>query len=160
MIENWSIRAATQDDTPEMCNLHIAAIKAIDHSIYSSESLESWAFGLVPERYVSAMGEGEEYEVATLANGTVVAFCGVRNGEVYGLYVHPEFQGCGIGRALYARGESRAIRQKPDATVLPLSASLCAVDFYQSLGYHEIEQHLVKSRGGLMMLVSKMKKVI
>jgi putative acetyltransferase len=160
MTKNWSTRAATPDDAQEMCELHIATIRAIDDSIYSLEIRESWAFGLAPEGYVRAMGEGEEYEIATLANGRVVAFCGVRNGEVYGLFVHPEFQGRGIGRTLYARGEARAILQKPNPTVLSLSASLCAVSFYQSLGYREIERLLRKSRGGLMMLVSEMEKVI
>jgi GNAT superfamily N-acetyltransferase len=159
-MSTWTIRPMLITDCNDMFKLHVAAINAIDDSIYTKDIRDSWAFGLTVEGYARAADDGEEYEVAVTKTGEVVAFCGVKNGEVYGLFVDPRFQGLGIGKALYLRGEARALVQNPDAKTLPLSASLCAIPFYEHLGYKEVKRVSRKSRGGLMMDVSEMEKPI
>lgn len=151
-------RTATPEDGAAMLAIHLAAIQAIEDRFYDRATRESWAFGLTQEGYGRSMAEGENFELAQEASGKIVAFCGVKNGEVFGLYVHPESQGRGIGAALLKRGELR-LRTASEAS-LPLTASLNAQAFYEAQGYRMIEHVDVKSRGGLMQRVARMSKTL
>jgi GNAT superfamily N-acetyltransferase len=133
MASGHLVRTAAIEDFEAMRDLHVAAILAVDPSIYSPEALASWAHGLSPAGYAASMAAAEEFEVAVDRDGRVVAFCGVKNGEVFGLYVHPRAQGANLGAILLRRGEDRARRQRPDADHFPLSASLNAVRSTRSM---------------------------
>lgn len=160
MTTGWRIRDGRPDDGAAMLAIHVAAIMAVDQSIYSAELLRSWAHGLTAEGYAASMRDGEEFEIALDGGGRPIAFCGAKNGEVFGLYVHPDAQLSGIGAALLMRGERRARRQRPDADHLPLSASLNAIPFYQKHGYRLMRIESRPSRGGLPMDAACMSKPI
>lgn len=64
---------------------------------------------------------------AMVATGTRVA------GEIFGVFVHPQFQHRGYGRALMLELESRA--KTAGLIELELSVSLPSRGFYESLGY-------------------------
>ena len=52
------IRAATPADAPAILQVHRESILTLGLETYSLAEVESWAAGLVPERYVEAMNEG------------------------------------------------------------------------------------------------------
>ena len=141
-----------------MLAVHLAAIHAIEDHFYDRPNRESWAFGLAPEGYGRAMADGEIFELVEDASGKIIAFCGVKNGEVFGLYVHPDAQGRGIGKVLLQRAEARLVSE--GYSVIPLTASLNARAFYEVHGWQFIEHREVKSRGGLIQAVAAMKKTI
>ena len=153
-----TFRKANPDDGTAMLEVHRAAIDAIDDQFYSHEHRESRAFGLTCDGYGRRMAEGEYLELAISRNGPVLGFCGIKNGEIFGLYVHPKGQGQGLGRQLLERGEARLASQ--GHAVLPLTASLNAQAFYERQGYRLVEMGQVKSRGGLMQVVARMTKTL
>ena len=112
-----SFRPATPEDGEAMLAIHRAAIMASDQAVYPPDILASWAFGLTAGGYGAAMAEGGDFEVAQTGEGRVVAFCSVRNGEISGLFVHPDAQMRGIGAMLVERGERRAAPQRTELPV-------------------------------------------
>ncbi len=151
-------RTGTTADGEAMLAVHLAAIHAIADRFYDSANRESWAFGLCADGYREEMAKGERFELALDSSGNVIAFCGVRDGEVQGLYVHPLAQGRGLGKALLQRAEARLAAD--GCGILPLTASLNARGFYEANGWQFIEQREHRSRGGLIQPVAAMQKAI
>ena len=57
------------------------------------------------------------------------------SGEIYELYVRPEYQGCGLGRRLFAEARSAlAANGLPRLTVWALSDNEIACRFYRAMG--------------------------
>lgn len=151
-------RSAGPLDGAGLLRVHVDAIRAVPTVFYSDEVKASWAHGLSPEGYARSMAAGEEFEVAINVAGAIVGFCGVKDGCIYGLYVHPSAQGRGIGRRLTAGGERRAAIQRPSASIWPLDASLNAVPFYESIGYRLTAIREMPTRGGLVRQAADMEK--
>jgi ribosomal protein S18 acetylase RimI-like enzyme len=157
-MKNVTFRAARLEDGAGMFAVHLAAIHAIEDQFYDQASRESWAFGLMPQGYGRSMAEGEIFELALDSASEIIGFCGMKNGEIFGLYVHPEAQGRGLGKALLQRAEKRlAIKGR---YVAPLTASLNAKAFYEANGWQFVERREHKSRGGLIQPVAAMQKTI
>lgn len=75
------------------------------------------------------VGEQDSNVVAT---GTIVS------SDIFGVFVHPEFQHHGHGAALMLELENRA--RSKGWTELELSVSLPSRGFYEGLGYEMIEE--------------------
>ena len=58
-------------------------------------------------------------------------------GSVQGIFVHPDFAGCGLGRMLLQRAEAE-FRPSHWGDRLSVIASLTAVEFYKKMGYSPI----------------------
>lgn len=151
-----TIRAATPADASAILELHRASILALGRSHYTQAEVESWAAGLVVERYTQIMESGEEaYIVAETAGGTLAGFCSFRNNEVVGLYVAPGWARRGVGSVLLQRAEAvigathRLIR---------IGASLSGRRFYEVHGYAVTAGRKWQSRGGLVMDAVDMEK--
>lgn len=57
------------------------------------------------------------------------------SGEIYELYVRPEYQGCGLGRRLFAEARrTLAVNGLPRLTVWALSENEIACRFYRAMG--------------------------
>ncbi|WP_244466971.1 GNAT family N-acetyltransferase [Devosia geojensis] len=110
------------------------------------------------EGYAKAVAGGEIIEVAVNGSDTAIAFCGRKNAEVCGLYVHPDHQGNGIGRTLLERAEAAIIAAGHRR--IAIRASLSAVPFYRSCGYAEIGRTEFTSRGGLVISAANLEKII
>jgi GNAT superfamily N-acetyltransferase len=58
-----------------------------------------------------------------------------RTGEIYELYVRPEYHGCGVGRGLFARGRRELARRELDRLVIwALAENTVACRFYAAMG--------------------------
>ncbi len=144
----FRLRAGTPDDGEQILNVHRQAILITARSAYSEQEVESWAAGLVADRYGDQMVRGgEEFQVATMEGGQVVGFCSVIGNELMALYVDPQWSGNGLGRRLISWAE-RKIDGGGHAEV-QVKASLNAQSFYEGQGYHIVRQETFKSRGGL-----------
>jgi putative acetyltransferase len=153
------IRAATPMDAAAILQVHQQSIRVLGSEVYSLAEVESWAAGLVPERYVEAMNEGGEIFIVAVATGDVlVGFCSFRDDEVKGLYVAPEWARRGVGSALLR--EAEAMMAAAGHRHIRLGASLSGQAFYEHHGYRVIEQHGWKSRGGLVMDAFAMEKAL
>jgi GNAT superfamily N-acetyltransferase len=138
-----------------MCSVHTRAILHISETFYSKAQRLSWAHGLTPQGYVDASNKDETYEVA-VADGQVIGFCGRTTETVKGLYVDPDWQGRGIGRAMLARAED--VLRAEGKTAIKIEASLSAEPFYFRAGYRKVSDEIRPSRGGLTMGACMMRK--
>ena len=69
----------------------------------------------------------------------------VRQAQISGLYVRPNFTRCGIGTLLLKAVEKIAIDRGEE--VIAVMSSLDAVNFYQACGYQLIGESIVYSEG-------------
>jgi len=70
--------------------------------------------------------------------GDVIATGAIIGSEIFGVFVHPEFQGLGYGGALMQELESRAMAR--GCSESELSVSLPSRGFYEHLGYNISEE--------------------
>ena len=143
------IRAATPADATAILQVHRESILVLGLEAYSLAEVESWAAGLVPERYVEAMNDGgETFIVAVAAGWRLVGFCSFKDDEVKGLYVAPEWARRGVGSALLRQAE--ATIAAAGHRLIRIVASLSGQAFYEHHGYRVVDRHDWKTRGGLV----------
>jgi putative acetyltransferase len=152
------IRAATPADAPEILLVHRESILALGLETYSLAEVESWAAGLVPERYVEAMNEGGETFIVAVAAGGLVGICSFKDDELKGLSVAPEWARRGVGSALLRQAEA-AIAAVGHRRIR-LDASLSGQAFYEHHGYRVVVRHGWKTRGGLVSAALAMEKAL
>lgn len=68
----------------------------------------------------------------------LIATGSLHNGEIFAVFVHPDYQGAGLGKALMARLEKDA--RAAGVTESVLSVSLPSKRFYEGLGYEIVEE--------------------
>jgi ribosomal protein S18 acetylase RimI-like enzyme len=88
------------------------------------------------EKIIDRHQKGEilvlEQDGNVIATGTIVG-C-----DIFGVFVRPDFQHCGHGRALMCQLEDTA--KERGCTELELDVSLPSKRFYESLGYEMLEE--------------------
>ena len=155
----FSIRAGTPADAEAIRRVHRRSILELGREFYSQAEVESWAHGLVAERYAKNMSEGDEgFFVAVDSANAVIGFCSFSDDEIRGLYVDPTIARCGAGGALLrlAEGELRAAGHRRAW----LQASRSGQPFYRAQGYEAVDEYPWKSRGGLEIMVQRMEKAL
>ena len=135
-MPGWRIRRAVPADAPAIWAIHTRAIRETASSHYPPESVAAWSGRMAPERYVEPI-EARVVLVAEDDDGRIAGFAQLdpRDGIVQACYVDPDFNGRGVGRALMAAIEDEA--RAAGRTALLLDASLNAIEFYATLGWHE-----------------------
>ena len=119
-----------------------AAVEILRRSIIQSciadhhgdaATLQQWLANKTPEQFISWLGDGNKHCVVAALD----ALCGVamlhRSGEVLLCYVSPDQQGRGVGQALHAALEAKAMEW--GLARLHLDSTLAAQRFYEQLGY-------------------------
>lgn len=135
------VRPATPEDAPAVLALHRAAIRERGPTAYDDRAVAAWARRGDPDDY--PIGDPDHEFLVAERDGAVAGFgdLALDEAEIVGVYVHPDHQRRGVGRALVERLESVARDRGHDA--LELVASLNAVGFYRVLGYERVrpERH-------------------
>jgi putative acetyltransferase len=153
------VRAATPVDATAILHVHRESILNLGLESYSHAEVESWATGLVPERYVEAMTNGgETFIVAVASDGALAGFCSFKADEVKGLYVAPDRARRGVGSALLRQAE--ATIAAGGHRLIRIVASLSGQAFYEDHGYRVVERRDWKSRGGLVSAALAMEKAL
>ncbi len=152
-------RHATRADAAEIMRVHRTSILILGREVYSQAEVESWATGLVPERYVEAMGDGgETFIVAVAPDGALAGFCSFKDDEVKGLYVAPDWARRGVGSALLRHAE--ATISAGGHRLIRIVASLSGQAFYERHGYRVVGRRDWKTRGGLVSAALAMEKAL
>jgi putative acetyltransferase len=152
-------RHATPDDAAEIVRVHRASILVLGRESYSLAEVESWAAGLVPERYVEAMSAGGETFIVTVApDGALAGFCSFKDDEVKGLYVAPDWARRPVGSALLRQAE--ATIASGGHRLIRIVASLSGQAFYEHHRYRVVERRDWTSRGGLVTVALAMEKAL
>ena len=155
----FTIRTGTPADAEAIWRVHRRSILELGREFYSQAEVESWAHGLVADRYARNMSEGDEtFFVAVDSANAVIGFCSFHEDEIRGLYVDPSAARSGIGGALLRRAEAEILTAGQSRAWLQASRS--GQPFYKSRGYEAVAEHPWKSRGGLEIMVQRMEKTL
>jgi N-acetylglutamate synthase-like GNAT family acetyltransferase len=146
---NFEIRDATANDATVVADLFHNTILNVNVGDYSVAQVEAWA-GPAPEpemwsRRIAEDSRTRKMFVATTEE-EVVGFAELEvDGHVDTLYVHHEYQGCGIASALLDSIEAEARRLGLGR--LYTEASITAEPFFRGKGFSMVRPQLVELRG-------------
>jgi putative acetyltransferase len=138
---NFIIRTASPastDDAESICEVHHSAVKALSGGPYSRDVLNAWHDAMTVEKIVEAMGKPDMLVFVAEEEGAVVGFGLMQKGLVNAIYVHPRFQGKGVGSGLLATIERESVLSETES--LTLNASLNARPFYERHGFHVVRE--------------------
>ena len=141
------IRQAKGSDAPAVAAIHDDAWRTAYQGIIPGVELEKLVTRRGPEWWASAIRKGSR--IAVLGFGDALA--GYANygrnrarslayeGEIYELYLRPEFQGLGFGRRLFSSARKDLVQSGLKSLVVwALSDNEPAVEFYRALGGHAV----------------------
>jgi putative acetyltransferase len=143
------VRDATSGDAAAVAHLFHNSILNVNVGDYSVAQVEAWA-GPAPvpemwERRITEGGSARKMFVAAKED-RVVGFAELeQDGHVDTLYVHHQYQGCGIASALLGRIEAQARRL--GLRRLYTEASITAEPFFRGRGFSIVKPQVVEVRG-------------
>ena len=151
------LRLAEETDAWVMSAIHIAAIKALPTTFYTRKQLLAWRnYRNKPDhKNILHKMQAEIFWVA-VEKHNLAGFASFMVDELIALYVHPYYQGQGIGRALVTHFCQEAVTQGVDKVIT--TASLYAEGFYLRLGFTAIKRAPHQLRTGIVVPVTKMSK--
>jgi ribosomal protein S18 acetylase RimI-like enzyme len=135
------VRAATRRDAPALAALHAEAWRGAYRGIIPHLSLErmiarrgqAWWERALDERYPLLLLDfrGDVAGYATFGRSRLRR----TQGEIFELYLHPIYQGLGLGRRLFDETRKRLLdRRYKDLVVWALADNDSACSFYLGLG--------------------------
>ncbi|GJD62498.1 GNAT family N-acetyltransferase [Methylobacterium frigidaeris] len=133
-----TMRPALRDDAAEISRVVLCALHESNARDYGPETIAQVARGFTPER-VAAMTAERQVFVA-MDSGRLVGTASRDGAIVRAVFVAPDAQGEGIGRALMAAVERAA--EAAGVAALTLQSSLTATGFYDRLGYRPVRENL------------------
>ena len=133
-----TIRRARQEDKESIWNVHIRAIQEVCKSHYSPKEIKDWSEVLKPCRYNEPIKRRSLF--VAVDDNLIVGFGNLNqySGEIEAVYVAPEYVRRGVGREILQALES--VARDVGLTLLRLSSSLNAVQFYENAGYRRQQQ--------------------
>lgn len=151
-----TIRLAKEEDIEPVKNLYRETILTVNSKDYTSEQVDLWAKRGV-ENNIWLQRINEEYFIVCEIENQVVGFCSLKSdGYLNTLFIHKDFQGQGIAKALLSTIEQHA--QEVGIEELNADVSLTANGFFLKNGYTDLGQQTVCI--GIPMINNKMIKQI
>ena len=135
-MEQVRFRQASRSDVVDVLTIKRAAIEAVDTDGYTQRQLDAWKPDTDALPAFERAIESDRFTIVLAELEGEPAGYGVLNHEtnrIDALFVHPDFEGTGIGSSLLGQLEMRA--QMHDIPELKVVASLNATSFYRSRGY-------------------------
>ena len=124
------IRPATAADAEAILRAHLASIQGLCANDYTREEIAAWTGPKRAEWYTRAIEKGHgELLVATM-DEEIVGFGDLGGDEIFGLYVHPQHVGRGLGKRLLEALEAEAQtsrRYEAEAQLHPQRQALLSI---------------------------------
>ncbi len=137
-MRDLTIRYALPGDIESICHVHHSAVKAIQRGLYEKKILDAWIAAVTPVLVKERMKlDNSKWFVAGVEN-KVTGFAAMESEEIKSLYVHPDYQGKGIGSKLLKKLESEAALKNINRIFL--NSSLNACKFYEAHGFSIIKK--------------------
>lgn len=128
------IRAYRSSDCPTLAQIYYDTIHTVNAADYTKAQLDAWASGNVDLKAWDDYFLARHSFVAEI-DGTIVGFSDMDDTGYLGrLYVHKDYQGMGIGKALCDAAEGAV-----DVPKYTLHSSITAKPFYEKRGYRTVE---------------------
>lgn len=123
----FEIRSMIPADAEAFMEIHAACLQRSLLGRYSERQIEAWGKGRKAEKYIKGALKGLNFLVA-VDDGTPVGYVSWKGREFSALFVHPDWQGRGIGLALAREAFRRAEMEGRKLT--KLKAALGVEQFY------------------------------
>ena len=153
-----TVRRILGKDTNALFGIHREAIAALEGRPYEKHIIDAW------ERSVTLTAIRNSLETLNVMGfvaecyGLPIGFAVLQKDMLRALYVHPDWQGMGIGSRLLVRIEAEAARRRVHTVYL--TSSLNAYAFYEHRGYRIVEEVLLHLSAELKMKTFEMTKYI
>lgn len=146
------IRSYRQEDIKVIAELFYNTVHSVNAADYTDEQLDAWADGNINLEAWDRSFQEHMTLVAVMAsneeegNGQIVGFADMdRAGYLDRLYVHKDFQRCGIATAL-----CNCLEQSADAETITTHASITARPFFEKRVYKVVREQQVERKGVLL----------
>jgi ribosomal protein S18 acetylase RimI-like enzyme len=160
----FRIREARQDDVAGMAKVRVDTWKATYQGIVPDEFLQGLSYQRVAENWKRIFWENKEPNVTRFVAETMqddivgIAICGpernqdsIYHGEIYVLYVLPQYQNRGIGQELVAKCVQYLIQQlKVETMLIWVFAENPYRRFYKSLGGIIVREKTIEIGGKMI----------
>lgn len=139
------LRPYCPDDVPALIRLFRHTIRSVNLRDYTPEQVRAWAPDEIDETRWRERLAAQQVVVAE-SKDEVVGFCSwTPEGYLDFLYVHADYQGRGVAKALYAAAED-AMRKARVMRVYS-HVSITAQPFFLRQGFLLVEHRVVEIRG-------------
>ena len=135
------IRKYKSSDCEQIARLFFETVHSVNAKDYSPEQLDVWATGKVDiEKWDRSFCE--HYTVVCAEGDNILGFGDIdKTGYLDRLYVHKDYQRCGIASAICDKLEKAV-----DVPVITTHASITAKGFFEKRGYTAVrEQQVIRS---------------
>lgn len=133
------IRLAKDKDCAAIARLHRQTIRNINSKDYTEDIIHTWSSITNAERFHSSANKCKRW--VAIQNNKIIGFCDHSlGGEFWGLYVHKDYIGKGIGSHLLKVAEDSL--KKQGTKIVTLKATITAKEFYKKQGYKIIKKDL------------------
>ncbi len=131
------VRDAVESDWIACHAVFIAAVAGIGDEFYSDEEKRAWIDRFPPEELLARMGRFPHWVVEIDEVVAGFAALEVEKSYVDTMFVHPDFQGRGVGKALMERVLEAAREARLERVTL--KAARNALEFYKGFGFVPFE---------------------
>jgi GNAT superfamily N-acetyltransferase len=149
------IRAATPEDARQIAEVHLETWKSAYSGIISKDYLDSLSLEKRKSRWDEILSSQKETEINFVAeiedriagfvsagpNRTAVSKYG---GEIYALYIHPNFQNKGVGASLLKRAHIELKGKMFSNSVVWVLKDNPSRIFYERMGGRKIEETSIR----------------
>jgi len=133
------IRLAKDKDCAEIARLHRATIRHINSKDYPKKIIEAWSGRTNAKRFRDSLSKCKRW--VAVENGKIAGFVDHgRSDELWGLYVHRDYIGKGLGSKLLKIAEDSL--KKQGAKTIKIESTITARPFYEKHGYKFVKKGL------------------
>jgi len=148
------IRLVRDEDYAAIARLHRQTIRNINSKDYPEDIIQIWSARSNAQRFRSNSDRCKRW--VAIQDNKIVGFCDHGfNGEFWGLYVHKDYIGKGIGSRLLKTAEDSLRRY--GCKKITIKSTITAKDFYLKHGYKVIKKdlHPIKDKKMPIFVMSK-----
>ncbi len=133
------IRLARDEDYASIARLHRQTIRNVNSKDYTQEQIKMWSAKTKTKRFRDSADKCKRW--VAIEDNKVVGFCDHSlNGDFWGLYVHKDYIGKGVGSKLLKRAEDSL--KKLGFKKVRIEATITAKEFYKKHGYKVLKKDL------------------
>jgi putative acetyltransferase len=157
MERKITIRLALPGDTDQICRLYYDTVRNVNVKDYTPEQIEVWSNGgLNADNWIRKINE--QYFILAEISGELAGISSIApDGYLDYMYVHKDFQRCGVARALLGEIERKALEQKNAEIYSHVSKT--AKGFFEKMGYTHKEDLRDMYKGVLFVNALMVKKL-
>lgn len=142
-----TIRKFRKSDAIKAGNLVKRAIKLRFSKTYSKQVIDAFCRYNDPKNFIKRATDGRQLYVAE-TNNKIIGVIGIKKNELKTFFVHPDYQGKGIGRRLFEKFKKEAIKR--GIRNVKVNSSLYACPVYKKFGFKKVRKVKKKTDDGFI----------